>query len=233
MKQESLPFEHVIFSRLHYYTQVRLEPNVFALCSAFGAFARQGFVADCLNMLDETAMPGSAAASDAYCNRALVLMQQQLPDNPGALQDSSCAVVCNQANCKVNNGHVKDVLHLHYTGVSRAHHNSCNSRMTMFLLLSLLRVCGSASVAVNVTAVCANRHGTAEHAVTRLCRTIQQHVMMLTWQSSCPGQPVLPVCPATITHVHAHSHGSSHGDQQQPLTLEHSSRLCDDHPGAS
>lgn len=61
-------------------------------------------------MLDETAMPGSAAASDAYCNRALVLIQQQPPDNQGALQDSSCAIACNQANCKVSDGHVKDSL---------------------------------------------------------------------------------------------------------------------------
>ena len=57
-------------------------------------------------MLDETAMPGSAAASDAYCNRALVLIQQQPPDKQGALQDSSCAIACNQANCKVSDGHI-------------------------------------------------------------------------------------------------------------------------------
>ena len=62
--------------------------------------------ADCLNMLDETVTPGSAVASDAYCNRALVLLQQQPPDNQGALQDSACAIACNGVNCKASNGHV-------------------------------------------------------------------------------------------------------------------------------
>ena len=60
--------------------------------------------ADCLHLLDETTVSGSAAASDVYCNRALVLMQQQPSDNQGALQDSSCAVACNRANCKVSCG---------------------------------------------------------------------------------------------------------------------------------
>ena len=62
--------------------------------------------ADCLNMVDETTTSGSALASDAYCNRALVLMRQQPPDNQGALQDSSCAIACNGANCKASNGRV-------------------------------------------------------------------------------------------------------------------------------
>ena len=62
--------------------------------------------ADCLNMVDETTTSGSALASDAYCNRALLLMRQQPPDNQGALQDSSCAIACNGANCKASNGHV-------------------------------------------------------------------------------------------------------------------------------
>ena len=42
------------------------------------------------------------------------------------------------------------------------------------------------------------RHGIAEHAVMRLCKTILQHVAMLPWQCNCPGQLLLHCCP-TLT----------------------------------
>ncbi|KAL3132487.1 hypothetical protein ABBQ32_009035 [Trebouxia sp. C0010 RCD-2024] len=55
---------------------------------------------DCLHVLDETTISGSAAASHVYCNRALVLLQQRPPDKQAALQDSTCAIACDRANCK-------------------------------------------------------------------------------------------------------------------------------------
>lgn len=60
---------------------------------------------DCLHVLDETTISGSAAASHVYCNRALVLLQQRPPDKQAALQDSTCAIACDRANCKVSSDH--------------------------------------------------------------------------------------------------------------------------------
>lgn len=106
--QEQLLFENVISSRLQYHTQVPLALSMFAPSRLSVRFNLElEYFADCLNILDETTTPGSAAASNVYCNRALVLLRQQPPDNQGALQDSSCAIACNQANCKVSNGHVQ------------------------------------------------------------------------------------------------------------------------------
>ena len=93
------------FSRLQCHTLVRLTLNEYVCCLNVRMINLKCF-ADCLNMLDETTTPGSAVASDAYCNRALVLMRQRPPDNEAALQDSSCAIACNGANCKARNGHV-------------------------------------------------------------------------------------------------------------------------------
>ena len=58
-----------------------------------------------MHVLDETIISGSAAASHVYCNRALVLLQQRPPAKQAALQDSTCAIACDQANCKVSSDH--------------------------------------------------------------------------------------------------------------------------------
>ena len=43
--------------------------------------------------------------------------------------------------------------------------------------------------------MCKLRHGIAEPAVMRLCRSMPQHVVMLIWQASYPGQLLLPCFP--------------------------------------
>ena len=132
--------------------------------------------AECLHLLDETSCLGAAAASNVFCNRALVLMRHKPPRIGQALQDSTCAVDCKKDNSKVSFVRLGRVAPYCIQGAS-AHScvQPCSSNLNSCNAIDHL-TCKSL------------RPGIAELAVMEPCMTTQQHAVMLRRQYNWPGQ---------------------------------------------